>query len=130
MYVDWVLHDKGDGNPHAHIMLTTRPLKPDGTWAAKEKKTYALDDDGNRIPLLDPVTGKQKLGKRNEKLWKRITVEANDWNDYGNVEIWRKTWADICNEYLSFGQWIDHRSYKQQGIDLEPTILSVLPFQC
>lgn len=122
MCADWVLHDKGDGNPHAHIMLTTRPLKPDGTWAAKEKKTYALDDDGNRIPLLDPVTGKQKLGKRNEKLWKRITVAANDWNDHGNAEIWRKAWADICNEYLSFSQWIDHRSYKRQGIDLEPTI--------
>lgn len=122
MCADWALHDKGDGNPHAHIMLTTRPLKPDGSWAAKEKKTYALDEDGNRIPLLDPVTGKQKLGKRNEKLWKRITVEANGWNDRDNAEIWRKSWADICNEYLSFSQWIDHRSYKRQGIDLEPTI--------
>jgi len=122
MCADWALHDKGDGNPHAHIMLTTRPLKPDGTWAAKEKKTYALDEAGNRIPLLDSVSGNQKLGKRNEKLWKRITVEANDWNDRGNAEIWRKSWADICNEYLSFSQQIDHRSYKRQGIDLEPTI--------
>ena len=26
MCADWVLHDKGDGNPHAHIMLTTRPM--------------------------------------------------------------------------------------------------------
>ncbi len=122
MCADCGLHDKRNGNPHAHIMLTTRQLKPDGSWAAKEKKTYALDDAGNRIPLLDPVTREQKLGKRNEKLWKRITVEANYWNDHGNVEIWRKSWADICNEYLSFSQWIDHRSYKRQGIDLKPTI--------
>ena len=122
MCADWALHDKGDGNPHAHIMLTMRGIKPDGTWAQKEKKAYALDEDGNRIPLIDPATGEQKLGKRNEKLWKRITVETNDWNDRGNAEIWRKVWADICNEYLSFSQWIDHRSYKRQGIDLEPTI--------
>lgn len=122
MCADWALHDKGDGNPHAHIMLTMRGIKPDGSWAAKEKKAYALDEEGNRIPVIDPATGKQKLGKRNEKMWKRITVEPNDWNDHGKAEIWRKSWADICNEYLSVEQRIDHRSYRRQEIDLEPTI--------
>ena len=122
MCADWALHNKGDGNPHAHIMLTMRGIKPDGSWAAKEKKAYALDEEGNRIPVIDPATGKQKLGKRNEKMWKRITVEPNDWNDHGKAEIWRKSWADICNEYLSVEQRIDHRSYKRQEIDLEPTI--------
>lgn len=122
MCADWALHDKADGNPHAHIMLTMRGIKPDGTWAQKEKKIYALDEEGNRIPIIDPVTGEQKLGKRNEKLWKRITVEPNDWNDHSKAEIWRKSWADICNEYLSLEQQIDHRSYKRQELDLEPTI--------
>lgn len=122
MCADWALHDKGDGNPHAHIMLTMRGIKPDGTWAQKEKKDYALDEAGNCIPLIDPATGKQKLGKWNEKLWKRITVEPNDWNDHSKAEIWRKSWADICNEYLSVEQLIDHRSYKRQELDLEPTI--------
>lgn len=122
MCADWALHDKGDGNPHAHIMLTMRGIKPDGSWAQKEKKIYALDEEGNRIPLIDPATGEQKLGKRNEKLWKRITVEPNDWNDQNKAEIWRKPWADICNEYLSLEQQIDHRSYKRQELDLEPTI--------
>lgn len=122
MYADWALHDKGDGNPHAHIMLTMRGIKPDGSWAQKEKKIYALDEEGNRIPLIDPATGEQKLGKRNEKLWKRITVEPNDRNDHSKAEIWRKSWADICNEYLSLEQQIDHRSYKRQELDLEPTI--------
>ena len=89
---------------------------------SKGKKEYARDEDGNRIPLIDKKTGKQKLGKRNEKLWKRITVQANDWNDRGNVEKWRKSWADICNRYLSVEQQIDHRSYKRQGLPLEPTI--------
>lgn len=122
MCADWALHDKDDGNPHAHIMLTMRGIKPDGSWAQKEKKIYALDEEGNRIPLIDPATGEQKLGKRNEKLWKRITVEPNDWNDHSKAEIWRKSWADICNEYLSLEQQIDHRSYKRQELDLEPTI--------
>lgn len=122
MCVDIAIHDRGNGNPHAHILLTTRPIKADGTWGAKEKKDYARDENGDRIPLIDKKTGKQKLGKRNEKLWKRVTVQANDWNDHGNVEKWRKSWADICNRYLSMEQQIDHRSYKRQGVPLEPTI--------
>lgn len=122
MCADIAIHDKKNGNPHAHILLTTRPIKADGSWGTKEKKEYARDEDGNRIPLIDKKTGMQKLGKRNEKLWKRITVQANDWNDRGNVEKWRKSWADICNRYLSTEQQIDHRSYERQGFPLEPTI--------
>ncbi|MDR0471500.1 MAG: MobA/MobL family protein [Nitrososphaerota archaeon] len=30
MCADFAIHDKGDGNPHAHIMLTTRHVTPDG----------------------------------------------------------------------------------------------------
>jgi hypothetical protein len=122
MCADIAIHDKGNGNPHAHILLTTRPIKADGSWGAKEKKDYAKDENGERIPLIDKKTGMQKLGKRNEKLWKRVTVQANNWNDRENVEKWRKSWADICNRYLSMEQQIDHRSYKRQGIALEPTI--------
>ncbi len=122
MCVDIAIHDKKNGNPHAHILLTTRPIKADGSWGTKEKKEYARDENGNCIPLIDKKTGKQKLDKRNEKLWKRITVQANDWNDRGNVEKWRKSWADICNRYLSTEQQIDHRSYERQGLPLEPTI--------
>ena len=49
MCADWSLHDKGDGNPHAHIMLTTRSIKPDGTWAPKSRKVYDLDENGEKI---------------------------------------------------------------------------------
>lgn len=38
--VDWVLHDKGDGNPHAHLMLPTRFLDVDA-WGGKDRR---LDD--------------------------------------------------------------------------------------
>lgn len=122
MCADIAIHDKKNGNPHAHILLTTRPIKADGSWGTKEKKEYARDEDGNRIPLIDKKTGMQKLGKRNEKLWKRITVQANNWNDRGNVEKWRKSWAEICNRYLSEEQQIDHRSYERQGLPIEPMI--------
>lgn len=41
--VDIAIHDKNDGNPHCHILLTMRPLNEDKTWGAKSKKEYILD---------------------------------------------------------------------------------------
>ena len=38
--VDWVLHDKGDGNPHAHLMLPTRFLDVDA-WGGKDRRLDA-----------------------------------------------------------------------------------------
>lgn len=129
MCADVAIHEKKvDGkkvihqNPHAHIMLTTRAFKEDGSWAPKEKKAYALDEKGERIPLIDPATGLQKIGKRNEKLWKRVTVLANDWNDQSNAEKWRQSWAEMCNLYLQPKQRIDHRSFERQGLEQVPTI--------
>ena len=126
MCADVAIHDKGDGNPHAHIMLTTRGFNPDGSWSKKEKSVYKLDASGNKIPMIDPETGQQKVrvrkGKGTEKLWQRESVPSNDWNKRENVETWRGAWSEICNLYLDQSQRIDHRSYKRQGLDLEPTI--------
>ena len=36
-----------------------------------------LDSQGQRVPLIDPKTGEQKLDKRNRKQWKRRTVRLN-----------------------------------------------------
>ena len=122
MIADWSLHDKLDGNPHAHILLTMRPLKPNGEWGAKRKDSYVLDDSGNRIPVIDPKTGKQKIGARGKKMWERISVSLTDWNDQTKAEEWRKSWADICNEHLKGQDHIDHRSYARQGKKQLPTI--------
>ena len=46
MCADIALHDKNDGNPHCHILLTMRPLNEDTTWRAKSKKEYILDKNG------------------------------------------------------------------------------------
>jgi len=35
MIADIAMHDKGDGNPHAHILLTMRPVDEKGNWAPK-----------------------------------------------------------------------------------------------
>ena len=49
MCVDFAIHDTDSGNPHCHIMLTMRPLDERGAWAAKSKKEYDLDENGERI---------------------------------------------------------------------------------
>ncbi len=123
MCADWALHDKGDGNPHAHILLTMRQFKPNGTWDVKKRNQYVLDENGEKIPVIDKKTGLQKVEKKTgRKVWERRTVEVNDWNDQGKAEEWRAAWADHINFYLRHEEQVDHRSFERQGIDKEPTI--------
>ena len=114
MCADWSIHDKEDGNPHAHIMTTVRSITEDGSWAAKSRKVYDLDKNGNRIYL-----GKDKTGRRQYKSHKE---DYNDWNSAERVEEWRAEWAKCCNKRLSECDRIDHRSYARQGKDQMPTI--------
>ena len=112
MCADVCNHDKNDGNPHAHIMLTMRPFNEDGTWAAKPKKEYILDDNGDRIRLKSGAFKTRKI----------CTV---DWNERGRAEEWRSAWADTVNQYLeqnNITERIDHHSYERQGIEQIPTI--------
>lgn len=121
MCIDLAIHWK-NGNHHAHIMGTTRPIDKDGKWAPKERKAYKLDAEGNKMPIIDPKTGKQKIGARGRKMWQRETVQTNDWNRREKVEEWRKRWADCCNKYLAREQQIDHRSYERQSVTQLPTV--------
>ena len=112
MCADFALHDKGDGNPHAHILLTIRPLKESGEWGAKCRKVYDLDEHGQRIP--DGKGG-----------WKNYREDTTDWNDKGKAEVWRAAWADYTNQALEAAgrpERIDHRSYKRQGVEQIPTV--------
>ena len=120
MCVDLAIHWK-EGNHHAHIMGTTRPIKENGEWGTKEKKAYSLDQNGQKIPILDE-NGEQKIGAKGRKMWQRETVESNDWNKTEKVEEWRERWASECNKYLSQDKQIDHRSYERQGEERIPTI--------
>ena len=40
MCADVAIHDTDGHNPHAHIMLTVRPLNENGTWQHKTEKEY------------------------------------------------------------------------------------------
>lgn len=121
MCIDVAIHWK-DGNHHAHILGTTRPIDKDGKWAPKERKGYKLDAEGNKIPVIDTKTGKQKIGARGRKMWQRETVQANNWNKREKIEEWRKRWADCCNKYLAREKQLDHRSYERQGLMQLPTV--------
>ena len=112
MCADIALHDKNDGNPHCHILLTMRPLNEDKTWGAKSKKEYVLDKNGEKVKLKN---GNYKTRK----------INTTDWNEQDKAEEWRKAWADITNKYLeenSIQDKVDHRSYQRQGIEQIPTI--------
>ena len=119
MCADTVIHWK-EGNPHAHILLTTRPFKENGDWGIKEKKIYKLDEKGERIPQLD-AAGNQKLGKRNEKLWERVRVDRFEPNEK-MAETWREAWKTHVNQYLQPENYIDNKSYQRQGLDITPQI--------
>jgi len=46
MCADAAIHDTDGHNPHAHIMVTVRPLKENGTWQQKTEKEYFCIRDG------------------------------------------------------------------------------------
>lgn len=112
MCADWAIHDKGDGNPHVHLLLTLRPFEEDHNWGNKETKDwdFVRDESGKivndpahpdwwqdkknpehcgiRIPVMDEE-GKQKVDSRNRKQWKRVLVDTTGWNNPKNCELWR-----------------------------------------
>ena len=46
MCADFAIHDTDGHNPHAHILLTVRPLNENGTWQYKTEKEYLCIKDG------------------------------------------------------------------------------------
>ena len=46
MCADFAIHDTDGHNPHAHILLTVRPLNENGTWQYKTEKEYLCVKDG------------------------------------------------------------------------------------
>lgn len=113
MCCDFTVHDKGDGNPHAHLLLTMRGLDANGKWMPKSKSEYVLDENGERI--------RQKSGR-----WKMRKVNTVDWNDRDKAEVWRHEWEVIQNRYLeqaNVPERISMKSFERQGItNFAPTV--------
>lgn len=111
MVADAVIHDKRDGNPHTHIMLTMRPFDENGEWGSKAKKEYILDKDGNKTYSKN---GNAKSRK----------IESTNWNRKETLENWREQWTIYANKALEKAnrkERIDHRSYEDRGIEKVPT---------
>ena len=68
------IHDKNDGNPHAHILLTLRPFNEDRTWGDKQKKEYILDKNG------------EKIYDKKKRSYKCKSIPSTDWNEQTNVQ--------------------------------------------
>ena len=61
MIADFAIHDKGDGNPHAHILFTMRGMDEQGRWLPKSRKVYDLDENGEKteqvsVRIRHPLT--------------------------------------------------------------------------
>ena len=104
MITDFAVHqpDKKDGipNPHFHVMCPIRPLNPDGTWGAKQRRVYREDGKFDAVP-------------------------TTDWGRPETLEAWREAWAALCNakfEEKGLPDRIDHRSYERQGVEQVPTV--------
>lgn len=104
MIADFTVHhpdkDGGIANPHFHVMCPIRPLNPDGTWGAKQRRVYRADGKFDAVP-------------------------TTDWGKPETLEAWREAWAALCNtkfEEKSLPCRIDHRSYERQGIEQLPTV--------
>ena len=104
MIADFAVHqpDKGGGisNPHFHVMCPIRPLNPDGTWGAKQRRVYREDGKFDAVP-------------------------TTDWGRPETLEAWREAWAALCNakfEEKGLTCRIDHRSYERQGVEQVPTV--------
>ena len=116
MVVDHAIHqpDKEDGgiqNPHFHVMCLIRPIEPNGKWGNKQRREYVLDEHGERI--------RDEAGN-----YVFNAVPTTDWGSPKTLEVWRQTWAELCNAKFAekgLDCRIDHRSYEHQGVEQIPT---------
>lgn len=126
MVVQYALHNaKDNGNYHVHFMAPCRGLDENGNWQKRKvlPRTFQLDADGNRIPIIDKETGLQKKNKYGRKQWKKeAPVFVDSFNDphIGNVQRWRRLFADLENQYLPEEYQVSSLSYKKQGIKKMP----------
>ncbi len=118
MIVDLAVHGENQRtkmNQTIHIfmyLLQSVLFTEDGSWGNKQKREYVLDKDGNRVK---DVKGKDIFN----------AVSTTGWNDPELLKEWRRAWTEKVNEKFRechMAARIDHRSYKEQGIDLIPTI--------
>lgn len=130
MCADVVIHDTDGHNPHAHIMLTVRPLDEKGKWQYKTEKEYLCVKNGEEQGFtaaefkVAQNEGWEKLyqykvGKKKEYLppsqaeglervnkypkstkYGRQNPITARWNSEEQLVLWRTAWADAVNRSL------------------------------
>lgn len=152
MCADVAIHNTDGHNPHAHIMLTVRPLNENGTWQHKTEKEYLCIRNGEekgftsseyakavtdglekQYPYI--VNGKKKYlppsqaeGYERASKYPKSTKYGRQnpiserWNSDEQLILWRKAWADEVNKYLEPEKHIDSRSHSERGLDEQPTV--------
>ena len=126
MVVQYALHDaKDNGNYHVHFMAPCQGIDENGNWQKRKvlPRTFQLDADGNRIPVIDKETGLQKKNKYGRLQWRMeqpVFVDSFNNPHIGNVQRWRRLFADLENQYLPEEYQVSSLSYKKQGIKKIP----------
>ena len=103
MVADISIHRDDNNNPHAHVLLTTRPFNEDQTWGKKVQTKTQYDENGNPI-----------LNKNGNKVRKQVRF-----SDIKTDDI-RKNWSEKLNYYSEREESLrryDHRSFEKQGLD-------------
>ena len=86
MCADFAIHDTDGHNPHAHILLTVRPLNENGTWQYKTEKEYLCikDEEEKGFTASEFKTAQKqgwekqyryKVGKKKEYLTSSVAQE-------------------------------------------------------
>ena len=78
MCVDVSIHDTDGHNPHAHIMLTMRPLDQDGTWQYKTEKEYLCIRDSEERGFTS-AEFKEAQADGREKQYQDRNVKKKVW---------------------------------------------------
>lgn len=118
MVADIGIHcpDAADGleQPHAHVMLTLRPLDPDGPFGFSAKKER---DWNEREDVAQNVAEARKRFNDTGLPEDKAALDAAE--AMRNVNIWRREWAEYANRALAevgSEARIDHRTLEAQGI--------------
>lgn len=130
MCADATIHDTDGHNPHAHILLTVRPLNPDGTWQYKTQKEYlCVRGKEERGFTAEEFRSAQtegwekqyqyRVGRKKVYLppsragdYERLSKTPRStrfgrqnpisarWNSDEQLLLWREAWADTVNRHL------------------------------
>ena len=133
MCADVAVHDPDPPghNPHAHILLTVRPLNPDGSWQYKTEKEYLCvrngEERGFTAAEFKAEANGYERGSKHPKSTKygRQNPISERWNSDEQLVLWREAWANAVNRFLErygFDERVDHRSNAARGLDEQPTV--------